>query len=108
MITVSFFRTEDRHIKGMECSGHAGAGEEGFDIVCSAVSALAINTVNALEEMTEVGFDEEAREDGGWLKVMLETSDDHDSQLLMRALELGIRQMAEAYPEYIRIRENDQ
>ena len=30
-------------------------------------------------------------------------ADDRDAQLLMRALELGIRQLAQSYPENIRI-----
>ena len=33
--------------------GHAGYAEEGQDIVCAAVSALIITTVNSLDEFTE-------------------------------------------------------
>ena len=33
--------------------GHAGYAEEGQDIVCAAVSALIINTVNSLETFTD-------------------------------------------------------
>ena len=44
-----------------------------------------------------------AAEDGGYLRCMLGDADDRDAQLLMRALELGIRQLAQSYPENIRI-----
>ena len=33
--------------------GHAGYAEEGQDIVCAAVSALIITTVNSLEKFTD-------------------------------------------------------
>ena len=40
--------------------GHAGYAEEGQDIVCAAVSALIITTVNSLEEFTEEQIEAEA------------------------------------------------
>ncbi len=107
MITVDFFRTKDGRIQGFCFEGHADAGEYGYDLVCSAVSALSISTVNAIESLTKAGFsEEEAAEDGGFLKVMLEPAGagDHDAQLLLEALHQGISQMAESYPENIRIR----
>ena len=36
--------------------GHAGYAEPGQDIVCAAVSALVINTINAIEAFTEDDF----------------------------------------------------
>ncbi len=106
MITVTFYESETGRIRGFHFEGHAGAGEYGFDIVCSAVSALSIGCVNSIEALTEAGFDEEAAEDGGYLKVSLkpETADDHDAQLLLKSLALSISQMAESYPDNLRIR----
>ena len=43
--------------------GHAGYAEEGQDIVCAAVSALIITTVNSLEKFTEEQIEAEADED---------------------------------------------
>ena len=106
MITVSFFLNKDGLISGFQSEGHADAGEYGYDIVCSAVSALTINTVNAIENLTEARFEEEANEEGGFLKVILvpQSEEDRDSQLLLKALQLGINQMADNYPENLRIR----
>ena len=42
--------------------GHAGYAEEGQDIVCAAVSALIITTVNSLEKFTEEQIEAEADE----------------------------------------------
>ena len=51
MIRVKFYRKEGRFF-GFQLKGHAEYAEPGEDILCSAVSALAINTVNSLEELT--------------------------------------------------------
>ena len=106
MITVSIYQLETDLICGFCYEGHADAGEYGYDIVCSAVSALAIGCVNALEAYTQAEFDEDAAEDGGYLKVMLkpETVQDHEAQLLLKSMVLAVSQMAESYPENLRIR----
>ena len=77
MIEVTLFQ-KGGSLTGFLFSGHAGAG-------------------------TDVPLEEEAAEDGGYLRCMLGDADDRDAQLLMRALELGIRQLAQSYPENIRI-----
>ena len=46
MIKGTFKRNDSGRIKTFELTGHADAGEYGSDIVCAAVSALTINTVN--------------------------------------------------------------
>ena len=106
MITVSIYEYETGTIGGFQYEGHADAGEYGYDIVCSAVSAVAIGCVNSIEAFTTAGFDEDAREDGGYLKVILkpETAEDHDAQLLLKSMVLAVSQMAESYPENLRIR----
>ena len=107
MITVDFFQNKDGIFRGFQFEGHAGAGEYGYDIVCSAVSALSISAVNAIESFTKARVEEEeADKEGGFLKVILapQYEEDHDAQLLMKALHLGISQMAESYPENLRIR----
>ena len=106
MITVSFYHDPSGLLCGFQMEGHADAGEYGYDIVCSAVSALAIGCVNSIEALTEAGFLEDAAEEGGFLKVILEpeTADDHDAQLLLKSLALAAGQMAESYPENLRIR----
>ena len=107
MITVDFFLNTNGRYRGFQFEGHAGAGEYGYDIVCSAVSALSISTVNALEALAGASFEEEeADEEGGFLKVILTApcEEDHDTQLLMETLHLGISQMADSYPENLRIR----
>ena len=106
MITVDFFQNEDGALLGFQSEGHADAGEYGYDIVCSAITALTINTVNAIEKLTVAQFEEETDEKGGFLKVILDTGSERnpDAQLLLKTLLLGITQMADNYPDNIRIR----
>lgn len=40
-------------INSFELTGHADAGEYGNDIVCAAVSVLAISTVNGLQQLAK-------------------------------------------------------
>ncbi|MDO4297227.1 MAG: ribosomal-processing cysteine protease Prp [Lachnospiraceae bacterium] len=94
----------DGHYTGFTCEGHAGFGEEGQDIVCSAVSALTINTVNSIEALTEDGFEVVQSEDGGYLKLTLTDVPSDSTTLLMDSLVLGIQNISESYGEdYIQI-----
>lgn len=51
MIRVSFTVTPDQKITSFKMTGHAESGPDGQDIVCAAVSALTITTVNGLERV---------------------------------------------------------
>ena len=42
---------------GIVMEGHAGYADEGEDIICAAVSALALNFFNSVEAFTEDGFE---------------------------------------------------
>ena len=46
-------RQVDGTFQGFHSQDHAGYSAEGQDIVCAAVSALVINFVNSLDELTD-------------------------------------------------------
>ncbi len=48
MLKVTFFKKNGVYF-GFKETGHAGFDDEGFDIVCSAVSAMTMLVVNAIE-----------------------------------------------------------
>ncbi|MDD6614842.1 MAG: ribosomal-processing cysteine protease Prp [Lachnospiraceae bacterium] len=89
----------DGHYTGFICEGHAGYAEEGQDIICSAVSALTINTVNSIDALTEDAFSVEQSEDGGYLKLTLTEIPSDRTVLLMDSLILGMKNILEAYGE---------
>lgn len=96
MITVTITKHNDL-ITGFELSGHAGWAEEGSDIVCAAVSALAINTVNSIEKFTEDAYVcEEPDEENGFLSFSIENPSENAS-LILNSLELGLQSVAESY-----------
>lgn len=105
MIKAHFSYAKDTHC-GFSLKGHADSGEYGYDIVCAAVSVLAINTVNSLEQLAlatpQVVSDDE---NGGYLQVSLDQDEAKDPavQLLLNSFELGIRSITDNYRDYIMI-----
>ena len=105
MIRVTLFRNAADYT-GFECSGHADYAEEGSDIICSAVSALAINTANSLEAFTNDRVEADEAEDGGYLKVEILQPASEESKLLLKSLALGLKMIEDTYGrEFIRVTE---
>ncbi len=93
-------------IAGFSIKGHSGYADEGSDIVCAGISALVIATENALCQLVKISPAERGGEDG-FLEVMLPgkmTEDQmHDAQLLLSALHIGLENIAQGYPDYVRL-----
>ena len=76
--------------------GHAGYAEEGQDIVCAAVSALIITTVNSLDEFTDEKI--EVDEDDGYVSIHFKTNPNTErGRLLMDSLILGLTEIEHSY-----------
>ena len=86
-------------ITGFETKGHSGYAEHGKDIVCSAVSALAITAVNSIEKLTDCGIDAETYD--GYMKACLISTDDCDAQLILNSMMLGLTMISEQYPKNV-------
>ena len=102
MIRATLTQNSDGRLYAYRCEGHAGYAEEGYDIVCSAVSVLGINCVNSLEALCSVK--EEVNDYAeGLLAFRLPSSLSEtqlcNAQLLMRSLRLGLESIAEEYPK---------
>ena len=90
MIKVSFKYDHNNEPVGFICTGHAGFAAFGKDIVCAAVSALVINCVNSISQLTSCGFELDSNEKKGYIKCVLEDDPSEDARLLIKSLELGI------------------
>lgn len=102
MITVEIRKSEEGYA-GFSSKGHAGYAEEGYDIICAAVSVLTVNTINSIEKFTDDAFKAEAA-DGmvRWKFTKLPIS--KEAELLMDALVLGLEDIQENYgKKYIKI-----
>ncbi len=91
-------------LTGFECVGHADYAEAGRDIVCAAVSALTVTCANALE--TVAGVAPLVRSRSGSMLLALPAGSGHDAQVILKTLRQGLRDLAQAYPKYLLLKEN--
>lgn len=104
MIKVTIYKTAQDVYTGFKSQGHAGYAEYGQDIVCSAVSVLIINTLNAIERFTEDKVIVTSKENDGLIEAKFEAVPGHDARLLMDALVLGLQEIHDDYQgDYIRL-----
>ena len=106
MITIEIRTSKDEYL-GFSCKGHAGYAEEGNDIICAAVSALTVNTINSIEKFTKDAFKAEAA-DGLVRWKFTEKPLSSETKLLMDSLVLGLEEIQETYgKQYIKIVKKD-
>jgi uncharacterized protein YsxB (DUF464 family) len=80
--------------------GHAGYAPHGQDIVCAAVSTLAQNLIASIEALTvsEIQYDMQP----GAVEIRYRNLSEA-AQLLVDSFFVGIRMIADSYPENVRI-----
>ena len=100
MIYITIFQNQGK-ICEFNCIGHAGYGEEGTDIVCAGVSALVINAINSIENLTDTEFslvtDEESG--SGLIDVTFSEELSAEAKLLMDSMILGLQGIQKDYGE---------
>ena len=94
MITIKV-RKKNGSYEEFISKGHAGYAEAGQDIVCAAVSALIITTVNSLEKFTDDKFD--VQEKDGFVSIHFRNVLSERGMLLMDSLLLGLTEIAGSY-----------
>ncbi|HOA15891.1 MAG TPA: ribosomal-processing cysteine protease Prp [Bacillota bacterium] len=98
-------RKDGGKTKGYRVEGHAGWAESGKDIVCAAVSALAIGAENGLSEVA--GAVQEASGEGGFLEVTLKPELDERARIqaeaIVDSMVLALARISERYPGRILI-----
>ena len=96
MITITIFQNHDQ-ITGFRCLGHSGYADAGSDIICAGVSALVINTINAIDALTTSSFHLDTEEESGLIDFTFEEVADHDAQLLVESMILGLQGIQNDY-----------
>ena len=93
----------------LHCKGHAGGGPEGKDIICAGVSALTMALLNQLNEEEEQGHLRSMWDmKPGEITLKAEADKLHYQQKAKdyyRVIVMGLRAMAQNYPENITIEE---
>lgn len=101
MIKITVYK-ESGTYRGFSCEGHAGYAEEGYDIICAAVSALTVNAVNSIERFT--GDDVTASSEDGAIHCSLKGSVSERTALLLDSMISGLQDIKQTYGnEYIRL-----
>ena len=98
MTQITFHKTTAGEYKGFTCDGHAGFADHGEDIVCAAISALVINTINSLEQITGEQIQVETDENVGTIRCRFVNQPlKETSKALMDSLVLGLTQIEKQY-----------
>ncbi len=100
MTNVKFFLS-DGTVEGFEISGHSGAGEEGTDIVCSAVSSAAYLVANTVLEVLGIEADAVVRD--GYMKFVIPKANLSETKALTDGLVLHLTELSRQYPQHIKI-----
>lgn len=106
MITVDLYRNEQELITGYKVSGHAGYAEEGYDIYCSAVSALTQAPVMGLERYLKLKPSYRVSQEDGVLEVTLNSEPNDLTEAILATMFYGVESIARQCPKYVRIKEH--
>ncbi|MEO3947137.1 ribosomal-processing cysteine protease Prp [Gorillibacterium sp. CAU 1737] len=98
-------------ILSFRSKGHASYADHGSDIVCSAVSAITVGTVNAIEKLT--GTVADARMKDGFLSAryspeLFEPGNvkGEQVQLLLESMVVMLKGIEESYGKYVTIKQS--
>lgn len=97
MIQITFFKNNQNAYQGFRFFGHAEYAGAGEDVVCAGISALAINTINSIETLTEDHFTVDTDEKTGFMEFHFTNDISHDAELLMRSLYIGCQGISDNY-----------
>ena len=103
MINVKFFK-ENQKLVAFNIDGHAGFAEHGYDIVCSAVSAISITIVNGITEVLKLEVPYKVKD--GFLNLTLKGMSFEDMDrcaVLMETMLVGLKNMEVNYSDYIKV-----
>jgi uncharacterized protein YsxB (DUF464 family) len=106
-INIERFSPSDNQIKAFVIEGHAEYDVPGKDLVCAAVSAITVGTVNSIEVLTgvlpitemELGFLDVTIPD----QMASERGKANQVQLLLESMVVMLRTIEETYSDYIKI-----
>lgn len=98
MITITLTQDTNHQIMGFRISGHSDYSEEGSDIVCAAVSALAQTALLGLMKYAPSQTSYEMKD--GFLSVQL-SHVSSQGQIILETMVLGFEQIVQQYGQYV-------
>lgn len=108
MIKITVVKN-NQNIMSIEATGHSGYAESGQDIVCAAISTLTQNLILGLTEVVGIEpkcvVDESIPHLSVALPQNLSAEKMKSAQILTRSTYLGLKQVANEYSKFIKIKE---
>ena len=109
MIHAEFFTNREAGSIALRLSGHAGAAEEGKDIVCAASSMLAYTVAQTLQFMHEQGAMKKKPhirlKEGDTLIVAKPTEESYAETLhTFFVAQVGYHLLSHNYPQYVELK----
>lgn len=107
-MTTIRIKKNNNDIKSVECSNHTGFAEYGKDIVCAGVSSITQTAVLGIKELTNCKHNFVIDEKSGFLKLEIididkNSADYKNAQVILNTMLLGIKNLQEQYPKYIKL-----
>ncbi len=99
MIIIKIIK-KDNLIANISIKGHAEYDESGKDIVCSAVSSIAITTINGIIKINQNLID--FKESDGFIAIDVLNHSDVSDILINNMIDL-LTDLEHQYPKYIKI-----
>ena len=98
MTTIIFEKSRDTY-KTITCMGHAKHKRLWFekDLVCASVSVLVLNTLNALDQLTDTNMQITTNEETGFIRCVFTDTLSEKETLLVDAMALGLEQICQEY-----------
>ena len=100
-MTTAKFLFSDETVISFELSGHSGAGEEGTDIVCSAISSAVYMAANTIIEIMKISPETVVRD--GYLKLEMNLDDARKSKTITDGLYLHLSELQGQYPNNLKL-----
>lgn len=89
-----------KHENEITIEGHAGLAPQGHDIVCAGISALLCTLALSADELTGDETSCELSAGSSWFRY---ESLSEELDLLIRSFFIGVRNIADAYPECVAV-----
>ena len=105
-MTKVYYNTEKLYL---HCSGHAGGGAEGHDIICAGISTLNMALLNMLNEEADAGHMEvDWKLQAGELMIRARPKTAHYKRIAkdyFKVIIIGLKAMEQHYPQNIDMKE---
>lgn len=102
MVTIRYFPQENR----VTVQGHAGSGEKGRDLVCSAVSALTYTLAENVNGLGGLAKDVVLRLTPGDAEISCRAEPEYRAvvQLIFDTIMTGYQLLGGKYPQYVAVK----